>query len=107
MTMKRILLATSIVALTAGGARPHVGEQSASGDRAGRRMARRCRVGGDAEIREAASRAQSEIEIRPDVPSAIVRARELAEKNGIVVVTGSIYIVGEATRALGVSVDGK
>ena len=59
------------------------------------------------EIREAASRAQSEIEIRPDVPSAIVRARELAETNGIVVVTGSIYVVGEAARALGVSVDGK
>jgi dihydrofolate synthase / folylpolyglutamate synthase len=59
------------------------------------------------EIREAASRAQSEIEACPDVPSAIVRARELAETNGIVVITGSIYIVGEAMRALGVSVDGK
>jgi dihydrofolate synthase/folylpolyglutamate synthase len=59
------------------------------------------------EIREAASRTQSEIEMRPDVASALQRARELAGADGIVVVTGSIYVVGEAMRALGVSVDGK
>jgi len=59
------------------------------------------------EIREAASRAQSEIEALPDVASAIRRARELAGSDGIIVVTGSIYIVGEAMRVLGVSVDGK
>ena len=59
------------------------------------------------EIRDAGARTQSEIELRPDVASAIQRARELAGADGIVVVTGSIYVVGEAMRALGVAVDGK
>jgi dihydrofolate synthase/folylpolyglutamate synthase len=59
------------------------------------------------EIREAAARTQSEIELCPDVASALQRARELAGADGIVVITGSIYVVGEAMRALGVSVDGK
>jgi dihydrofolate synthase/folylpolyglutamate synthase len=59
------------------------------------------------EIREAASRTQAEIESHPDVPLALERARELAGSDGVVVVTGSIYVVGEAMRALGVSVDGK
>jgi len=57
------------------------------------------------EIREAASRTQTEIESCPDVPSAVARARELTPTDGIIVVTGSIYIVGEAMRALGVSVE--
>lgn len=59
------------------------------------------------EIREAASRTQTEIESRPNVPAAIERAREVAGADGIVVITGSIYVVGEAMRALGVAVDGK
>jgi len=53
------------------------------------------------EIREAAARTGSEIEDAPDVPSALERARALAGPRGLVVVTGSIYIVGEAMRALG------
>jgi dihydrofolate synthase/folylpolyglutamate synthase len=57
------------------------------------------------EIREAALRTQSEIESRQDVPSAVARARELAGVGGIVIITGSIYVVGEAMRALGVSVE--
>jgi dihydrofolate synthase / folylpolyglutamate synthase len=57
------------------------------------------------EIREAASRTQSEIESRPCVPSAIKRALELEGGDGIIVVTGSIYVVGEAMSALGVSVE--
>ena len=57
------------------------------------------------EIRAAASRTQMEIEACPDVSSAIVRAREIAQTDGIIVITGSIYIVGEAMRALGVSVE--
>jgi dihydrofolate synthase / folylpolyglutamate synthase len=57
------------------------------------------------EIREAAARTQSEIEARPDVASAVARARELAGADGIVVITGSIYIVGEAMRSLGVPVE--
>jgi dihydrofolate synthase/folylpolyglutamate synthase len=59
------------------------------------------------EIRDAASRTHVEIEGHPDVPAALERARELAGADGIVVVTGSIYVVGETMRALGVSVDGK
>jgi dihydrofolate synthase/folylpolyglutamate synthase len=70
------------------------------------------------EIREAAARAGTDIEISQDVASAIQRAKGLAlsDKNvrptrdarpgtasvdAIVVVTGSIYVVGEAMRALG------
>ena len=59
------------------------------------------------EIRQAASRVEIELDASPDVSSAVGCARELAGKDGIVVITGSIYIVGEAMRALGVSVDGK
>ncbi len=53
------------------------------------------------EIREAASRTSVEIEAAPNVPAALERARILAGPAGLVVITGSIYIVGEAMRALG------
>jgi dihydrofolate synthase / folylpolyglutamate synthase len=56
------------------------------------------------EIREAAVRASTDIEAAADVASALGRARSLAGPQGIVVVTGSIYIVGEAMRALRVRV---
>ncbi len=56
------------------------------------------------EIREAASRMQTELELSRDVRSALERARVRAAADGIVVVTGSIYVVGEAMRALGVPV---
>ena len=56
------------------------------------------------DIRSAARRTHSEIDLRPDVTSAIEHARKLAGTDGVVVITGSIYIVGEAMRALGVSV---
>jgi dihydrofolate synthase/folylpolyglutamate synthase len=56
------------------------------------------------EIRQAAARTATEIEDAPDVASALSRARELAGAKGVVVVTGSIYIVGEAMRLLGVKV---
>ncbi len=59
------------------------------------------------EIREAASRTGSEIIASPDVESALERARALASADGIVVVTGSIYVVGEAMRALDMESDGK
>jgi len=54
------------------------------------------------EIRDAASRTGSEIEACRDVESALERARTLAGVAGIVVITGSIYVVGEAMRTLGV-----
>ena len=56
------------------------------------------------EIREAAARTATDIEDAADVLSALARARSLAGSSGIVVVTGSIYIVGEAMHALGVKV---
>jgi dihydrofolate synthase/folylpolyglutamate synthase len=56
------------------------------------------------EIRQAAARTATDIEDAPDVPTALGRAGSLAGSKGIVVVTGSIYIVGEAMRALGVRV---
>jgi dihydrofolate synthase/folylpolyglutamate synthase len=56
------------------------------------------------EIREASKRVSVEIEDAPDVPSALARARVAAGTRGLVVVTGSIYIVGEAMRSLGVRI---
>ncbi len=56
------------------------------------------------EIREAAIRTATDIEDAIDVASALDRARYLARPQGIVVVTGSIYIVGEAMRVLGIKV---
>jgi len=45
-----------------------------------------------------------DIEEAEDVASALERAREVAGSGGLVVVTGSIYIVGEAMRMLGVRI---
>jgi len=59
------------------------------------------------EIRDAASRMQQDIELSSDVPSALERAREIVAKDGVVVITGSIYVVGEAMRVLGVLPDGR
>ncbi len=56
------------------------------------------------EIREAAARTATDIEYTEDVASALVRATSLAGPQGVVVIAGSIYIVGEAMRALGVKV---
>jgi dihydrofolate synthase/folylpolyglutamate synthase len=57
-----------------------------------------------AEIRQAASRVDVDIRETPDVTSALTEARRIAGPNGLVVVTGSIYIVGEAMQVLGVSI---
>jgi dihydrofolate synthase / folylpolyglutamate synthase len=58
------------------------------------------------EIRQAAARvtAGTGIEESEDVASAMDRARKVAGAGGLVVVTGSIYIVGEAMRTLGVRI---
>jgi dihydrofolate synthase / folylpolyglutamate synthase len=55
------------------------------------------------EIRQAAARVAAWIDIEDaeDVASALERARTVAGAGGLVVVTGSIYIVGEAMRMLG------
>jgi dihydrofolate synthase/folylpolyglutamate synthase len=58
------------------------------------------------EIRQAAGRIadSTNIEEAVDVVSAMARAREIAGIGGLIVVTGSIYIVGEAMRMLGVRI---
>ncbi len=53
-----------------------------------------------AEIREAAVRTGAVIDEAADVTQALDRARALAGSDGVMVVTGSIYIVGEAMRQL-------
>lgn len=56
------------------------------------------------EIRTAAVRTSAEIEEVQSVPQALEQARALAGSTGVIVVTGSIYIVGEAMRHLGVRI---
>jgi dihydrofolate synthase / folylpolyglutamate synthase len=57
-----------------------------------------------AEIRQAASRVEVDIREASDVNSALAEAGRIAGPGGLVVVTGSIYIVGEAMLALGVRI---
>jgi dihydrofolate synthase/folylpolyglutamate synthase len=56
------------------------------------------------EIRDASARTGCEPLLEPDVANAVEKARGLAGNDGIVVVTGSIYVVGAAMAALKVSV---
>ena len=53
------------------------------------------------DIREAASRTSTRIEDAADVATALKLARTPAQCDAVVVITGSIYIVGEAMRLLG------
>ncbi len=55
------------------------------------------------EIRQAAARVMADIDVEDaeDVASALDRARMVASPRGLIVVTGSIYMVGEAMRKLG------
>jgi dihydrofolate synthase/folylpolyglutamate synthase len=52
------------------------------------------------EIRQAAHRTGAEIETVTEVAEAMSRARELAAGDSVIVVTGSIYLVGAAMRVL-------
>jgi dihydrofolate synthase/folylpolyglutamate synthase len=58
------------------------------------------------EIRQAAARMAAGIDVEEseNVAAALDRARKVAGSRGLVVVTGSIYIVGEAMRMLGVRI---
>ena len=56
------------------------------------------------EIRQAAARTGTDIECVAAVPAAIERAREAALPDGVIVVTGSIYLVGEAIQVWGLHV---
>jgi dihydrofolate synthase/folylpolyglutamate synthase len=53
------------------------------------------------ELRAAAARTGADVLTASDVPAALDQARSLAGSQGLVVITGSIYIVGEAMRELG------
>ncbi len=55
------------------------------------------------EIRSAATATGTEVICEATVPAALQRAAVLAGGSGVVVVTGSIYVVGEAMAALGIS----
>ena len=56
------------------------------------------------EIRQAAARTGAEVEAVEDVRSAVERARSLAPAGTVVVITGSIYLVGEAMSVIGAQV---
>jgi dihydrofolate synthase / folylpolyglutamate synthase len=56
------------------------------------------------EIQQAASRTGAEIESVVEVESALKRGRDSAGPGAVLVVTGSIYLVGEAMRVLGVAI---
>jgi dihydrofolate synthase/folylpolyglutamate synthase len=53
-----------------------------------------------AEIREAAVRTGADILEVEEIGAALNRARSLAGRDGVVVITGSIYVIGEAMRQL-------
>ncbi len=55
------------------------------------------------EVRDSAARTGAEIEIAASVPAAIKAARRRAPAAAVVVITGSIYVVGEAMQALGIA----
>ncbi|MGB9104527.1 MAG: folylpolyglutamate synthase/dihydrofolate synthase family protein [Terriglobales bacterium] len=55
------------------------------------------------EVRDSAARTGAEIEIAASVRDAIEAARRRAPAGAVVVITGSIYVVGEAMQALGLS----
>jgi len=52
------------------------------------------------QVAEVARNTVENVMVEPTVADALQRARELTGENGVVVVTGSIYIVGEALQAL-------
>jgi dihydrofolate synthase/folylpolyglutamate synthase len=58
------------------------------------------------EIRQAAARVTRGVDIEDatDTASALDRAQKVAGENGLIVVTGSIYLVGEAMRILDVRI---
>ena len=55
------------------------------------------------EIRDAAARTGVDVETCITVPEGLARAREVTPAHGAVVVTGSIYVVGEALASIATS----
>ena len=62
------------------------------------------RAASPAEIQRAAVRSGVKVEAVEDVQGAVQRARELAIAGEVIVITGSIYLVGEVMRSLGTEV---
>jgi dihydrofolate synthase / folylpolyglutamate synthase len=62
------------------------------------------RAASPAEIQQAAARTGVEIEAVENVQQALERARSLAKAEKVVVITGSIYLVGEVMQRLGIEV---
>jgi dihydrofolate synthase/folylpolyglutamate synthase len=56
------------------------------------------------EIQQAGARTGTEIESVAEIPAALARARQIAVPGTVIVVTGSIYLVGEVMRALEVGI---
>jgi dihydrofolate synthase / folylpolyglutamate synthase len=56
------------------------------------------------EIQKYGSRTGTEVEAVAEVPAALQRARTLAGSKAIIVITGSIYLVGEAMRILSLGI---
>ena len=54
-----------------------------------------------AELVQAASRTGAQIYTEDDVPAALRKAHELSKPEGVIVVTGSIFLVGEAMASMG------
>jgi dihydrofolate synthase/folylpolyglutamate synthase len=52
-------------------------------------------------IAQVLSQEMQNVEIEPNIPRAIRRAIEITEVNGVILVTGSIYTIGEAKAWLG------
>jgi len=57
-----------------------------------------------AEIRHAAARVEVDLREASDVRSALAEAQRIAADRGVIVVTGSIYLVGEMTQVLGLGI---
>jgi dihydrofolate synthase / folylpolyglutamate synthase len=57
-----------------------------------------------AEIRAAAVRTSVDILDTENVPCAISKAKQLSSSGDLIVITGSIYVVGEAMRELGIRI---
>jgi dihydrofolate synthase/folylpolyglutamate synthase len=54
------------------------------------------------ELLQAASRTGTPLLSEDSVPAALARVREVSKPQGLIVVTGSIFLVGEAMSAMGI-----
>ena len=59
------------------------------------------RAASTSELMQAGSRTGATVYAEETVPGALARAREVSKPEGVIVVTGSIFLVGEAMREMG------